>query len=107
MSKEVMKIQYEAGHEVKLSELSETDVRLLRRVIEICAEEGIPVEIRPFTLEEMCAADEIFTTSSTSLCSRVGKVDHTDRGMKDPATFRRLQDAIYRSLTSKESPMKT
>ena len=65
------------------------------RMIEICAEEGIPVEIRPFTLEEMCAADEIFTTSSTSLCSRVGKVDHTDRGMKDPATFRRLQDAIY------------
>ena len=65
------------------------------RMIEICAEEGIPVEIRPFTLDEMCAADEIFTTSSTSLCSRVGKVDHIDRGMKDPATFRRLQDAIY------------
>ena len=65
------------------------------RMIEICREIGIPVEIRPFTLDEMLSADEIFLTSSLSLCRRVGKVNLADRGMKDPDTFFRLQDAIY------------
>lgn len=65
------------------------------RTIEICREIGIPVEIRPFTLDEMLSADEIFLTSSLSPCRRVGKVNLADRGMKDPDTFFRLQDAVY------------
>ena len=38
MSKETMQIVYDPGQEVKLSELSERDIQLLRRVIEICRE---------------------------------------------------------------------
>lgn len=38
MSKTTLTIEYEAGEPVKLSDLSERDVQLLRRVIEICAE---------------------------------------------------------------------
>ena len=38
MSKATLTIQYEAGEPVHLKDLSETDERLLRRVIEICRE---------------------------------------------------------------------
>jgi len=65
------------------------------RMIEIAEELGIPVVIRPFTLDELAAADEVFTTSTTAPCRRVREINKSATRMADEAVFTKLQTAIY------------
>ncbi|WP_378941392.1 aminotransferase class IV [Mesorhizobium sp. ANAO-SY3R2] len=59
-------------------------------VIDICAENGIPVEIRPISKEEFVQADEIFTATTAGGISPIVKID--DRvlgdGLAGPMTTR-------------------
>ncbi|MBQ2512411.1 MAG: aminotransferase class IV [Clostridia bacterium] len=68
------------------------------RMTEIAKILGIPVEFRPFTLDEFKSADEIFLTSSTTPCARVGEINLSPAGGADPDTFFRLRDAIYADI---------
>ena len=62
---------------------------------------GIPVEEKPFTLEELMAADEILVTSSGTLCRPIREIDGRSVGGKAPETLKRLQDALYRDFIEK------
>ena len=56
---------------------------------------GIPVIEEPFTLEEMMEADEIFFTSASALCCRVGEIDGRSVGGRAPELIRRIQKAAW------------
>ena len=60
-----------------------------------CREMGIPVIEEPFTLEEMMEADEIFFTSASALCCRVGEIDGRSVGGRAPELIRRIQKAAW------------
>ena len=47
------------------------------------------------TLDEMKAADEIFTTSSGALIKRADRIDGEPAGMRDEETFRALHKALW------------
>ena len=66
-----------------------------------CRKMGIPVLERPFTLEELLAADEAIITSASALCVRVCEVDGTPVGGKDAHTIRALQDALLADFLEK------
>ena len=66
-----------------------------------CRKMGIPVLERPFTLEELLAADEAIITSASALCVRVCEVDGTPVGGKDTHTIRALQDALLADFLEK------
>ena len=59
-----------------------------------CGRLGIPVKEEPYTLSDLRAADEIITTSTTAPCLRADRLDGAPAGMKDPALYRRLHDAV-------------
>lgn len=63
-------------------------------LIAACQRLGIPVKEEPFTVEELKAADEIFTSSSTRLCARACRVDGQNAGMRSPELFNALHDAL-------------
>ena len=64
-------------------------------LIAACQRLGIPVRQAPFTVEELKAADEIFTTSSTRLLARADRVDGRAAGMKRNDLYQALYDALY------------
>ncbi len=59
---------------------------------------GIPVDERPFTREELMDADEVFQTSTSTICPRISEIDGRPAGCKDPDTFFRLQKALLDDL---------
>ena len=67
-------------------------------ILKICAKLGIPVQERPFTLEEMMAADEVFFSSSSALTCRIREIDGQPVGMKDERTFGAIRDAYQQEL---------
>ena len=64
------------------------------RLISACGRLGIPVREQPFTLADLMAADEIITSSSSALCQRAGRVDGVAAGLRDPALFERIHEAV-------------
>ena len=67
-------------------------------VIAICKKLGIPVVEEPFTLEEMMAADEVFTTSSSALSTRINRIDGKPVGCRDEKTFAAIRDAYQEEM---------
>ena len=65
------------------------------RLIGVCGRLGIPVREEPFTVAELRAADEIITTSSSSICSHASHVDGQAAGMRDAARYAAIQDALF------------
>ncbi len=59
-----------------------------------CRIQGIAVEERPYTLDELKNADEILITSASALCLRVTQLDRLSVGGKDGTTVQSLQDAL-------------
>ena len=57
---------------------------------------AVPVIERPFTLDELRAADEVIVTSSSHLCTFANQLDGEPVGCKDPHTLRKLQEIVYR-----------
>ncbi len=60
-------------------------------LIKACQNLNIPVNIRPFTVQEIFSADEVIITSSGSLCLQVGKVDGIEVGGKAEDIIKKLQ----------------
>ena len=63
-------------------------------LIAACKVLGIPVIERPYTLDELFAADELLVTSASALCMRVIEVDGTPVGGKAAYTVKQLQDYL-------------
>lgn len=61
-------------------------------MIEICREHHIPVEERPFTMDELINADEVLVSSSTQLCRRAESLNGKEIGGKDPKRAELIQD---------------
>ena len=64
-------------------------------VMDICREEGIPTDIRTFTLAELMDADEIIVLSTSKLIARADTVDGMPAGMKDGNTFGRIRQKYF------------
>ena len=74
---------------------------ITRRVLHnVCDQNGIPVEVRAFTVAEVMAADEVILCSTTKNILYVYDVDGTAVGGKDQALAQRLQelflDEVYK-----------
>ena len=67
-------------------------------ILRICGRLGIPVEERPFTLDEMMAADEVFFSSSSALTCRIREIDGRAVGMRDEKTFGAIRDAYQAEM---------
>ncbi len=63
-------------------------------LISACRHFEIPVLERPYTLNELLAADEIILTSASALCMRIVEVDGKSVGQKAPHTLKTLQDYL-------------
>ena len=65
-------------------------------LIAACRRLGIPVSEAPFTVDDLLAADEIITSSSTAPCVRACRVNGRDAGMKRGDLFSALREAVFR-----------
>lgn len=58
-----------------------------RVMLKICQHEGIPVIEKPFTVEELMAADEVFLTGTTVEVMPVIEIDQKRMGNGTPGPF--------------------
>ena len=75
-------------------------------MIQACYRLGITVMEKPYTLDDLRAADEIIVTSSSNFCLHACEVDGAPAGGKDPGTLKAIQDAVlqeYYDYTGKTS----
>ena len=72
-----------------------------RHLIEACGALGIPVEERPYDLDALRRADEIFITSSTSFIRRCVKLDGIAAGGRDKERFEMLKNYIWQRFVSR------
>lgn len=63
-------------------------------LIKVCHALNIEVEERPFTLEELFAADEVIVSSSGDLCNSAYELDGKAIGGKDEKTLSKIQKYI-------------
>ncbi len=61
-------------------------------IIQICKENGIPVDERPFTVQEMMDADEVIVSSSTKFCAPACEIEGQPVGQKAPELVRLIQE---------------
>ncbi|MCI8512777.1 MAG: D-amino acid aminotransferase, partial [Lachnospiraceae bacterium] len=61
-------------------------------IIQICKDNGIPVDETPFTLKELLEADEVLVSSSTKFCAPAYEVDGTPVGGKAPELVTLIQE---------------
>lgn len=64
-------------------------------MIRMCEKLGIPVDERPFTVDELLSADEIMISSSSKFLMRIGEINAKPVGTKDPDTYFRLRRALF------------
>lgn len=65
-----------------------------KHIIKACGELGIPVEERPYMLEDLFAADEIMVSSAGALCLSAEEMDGKPVGGKAPELLKCLQDKL-------------
>lgn len=65
-----------------------------KHLIAACGRLGIPLEERPYGLEELKNADEIMISSAGSLCLAAKELDREPVGGKTSELLRKLQDAV-------------
>ncbi|WP_050616099.1 D-amino-acid transaminase [Bacillus testis] len=71
---------------------------IVRQVIlKLCAKQGIPVEERPFAIEEMMGADEVFLSSTTSEITPIIKIEKETIGNGSPGKITKLLQSLYRN----------
>jgi len=69
-----------------------------RHIIEACGELGIPVEERPYNLDELFSADEIMVSSAGALCLAAEEIDGKAVGGKAPEILKPLQDKLLKEF---------
>lgn len=60
-------------------------------LIASCKRLGVPVDERPFTRDELMAADEVIVSASSTFARGVSAIDGVSVGGKDRELLRRLQ----------------
>ena len=70
-------------------------------LIRTAHELGYAVEERPFTVDELMAADEVIISSAGSFCLAATEIDGKPVGGKSPVMLRRMQDALVQDYLSK------
>ena len=73
-------------------------------LMDACHTLGIPVQMRPFTMQELQDADEIIVSSAGSLCLRVCELDGKAVGGRDEARLARLRDRVVNDWLQKTEP---
>ena len=63
-------------------------------LLRACAALGIPYREEPFSLDDLFAADEVITTSSSHLCRHADTIDGKKVGMKAEAIYNRLVEYV-------------
>lgn len=71
-----------------------------KHYLELCTMLGIRVMEKPFTLEELMNADEVFILSSTGVCNVADEIDGVPVGGKDPVNVKRLADAYAAKIAA-------
>ena len=71
-----------------------------KHLIEIATQNGIKVNERRYSVNELINADEILISSSSKLVQGVSQIDNTKVGGKDEKTLSLLKNAIYDSYLS-------
>lgn len=61
-------------------------------IIQLCKENGIPVDETPFTMKELMEADEVIVSSSTKFCAPACEMNGTPIGGKAPELVALLQE---------------
>ena len=69
-----------------------------KHILALCASNGIPVEERPFTVDEMLSADEVFSSSSSAITCRIVEIDGKPVGGRDEKTFGVIRDAYQAEI---------
>ena len=72
-----------------------------KKLMECCEREGITVEERPFTMEELKNADEVIVSSSGAFAQRALFLDGQGIGGRDEALLKRLQDGVTADFIEK------
>lgn len=62
-------------------------------ILEFCREFDIPVEERPYTIDDLMNADEVVVTSSGQLCLQAVEIDGKPVGGRSPEILSKLQNA--------------
>lgn len=70
-------------------------------LLAFAAKFGIPVEEKPYTVEELMDAAEVIVTSSGTLCRPVCEIDGIPVGGKAPETLNLLRDALIADFMEK------
>lgn len=65
-----------------------------KHIIKACGQLGIPVAERPYTLDELFAADEVMVSSAGALCLSAENVDGKPVGGKAPQLLKKLQETL-------------
>ncbi|MBQ3134709.1 MAG: aminotransferase class IV [Oscillospiraceae bacterium] len=66
-----------------------------RHIIRACGVLGIPVEERPYRLEDLFAADEVLVSSASTMCLSAQELDGKPVGGKAPELLKKLQDYLW------------
>lgn len=64
-------------------------------LLEACKDLAIPVEERPFTIDEMLNADEVIVSNSGEMCMRAFEIDGKAIGHRDEITLNKLKKYIH------------
>jgi len=68
-------------------------------IVQVCGRLGIPVEERTFTLAELFDADEVMTSSATTLCLSADTIDGKPVGGRSPELLSKIQGEVMREFT--------
>jgi len=69
-----------------------------KKLLELARNAGIPVEERPFTVDELRGADEILFSSASGLCCVANRLDGENIGGRAPEIVARLQNDMVEAL---------
>ena len=67
--------------------------------IAMCKKLNIPVEERPYNLDELFAADEVLISSAGQFCLGASEIDGKPVGGKAPELMKNIQDALMEEYT--------
>jgi len=71
-----------------------------KHIIALCRANGIEVVERPYTVQEMMDADEIFSSSASAITCRITEIDGKRVGGRDITTFGIIRDACQAEIAA-------
>lgn len=72
-------------------------------IIQICKENGIPVDETPFTMQQLMDADEVIVSSSTKFCAAASEIEGKPVGGKAPELVKLIQEKYLQKFEAETS----